>query len=135
MELGQNGFVHVIIAINKDKNLILGKPRIVSRGAFYVKNSLHLIEEAKRIVHGAILYTIKNSKDWTIPQLKQLIIDRLEPYFYKHKRRNVVIIPTILLSSHSKAHILENKELEEANTEDEVDELKEEYGNKLNNSR
>jgi hypothetical protein len=39
------------------------------------------------------------------------------------------------LSSHSKAHILENKELEEANTEDEVDELKEEYGNKLNNSR
>jgi len=63
MELGQNGFVHVIIALNKEKNLILGKPRIVSRGAFYVRNSLHLIEEAKRIVHGAILYTIKNSTD------------------------------------------------------------------------
>ncbi|CRH45780.1 Ribonuclease J 1 [Chlamydia trachomatis] len=63
MELGQNGFVHVIIAINKEKNLILGKPRIVSRGAFFVKNSLQLIEEAKRLVHGAILYTIKNEKD------------------------------------------------------------------------
>ncbi|BAP39487.1 ribonuclease J [Metamycoplasma canadense] len=111
MELGQNGFIHVIIAINKEKNLILGKPRIVSRGAFYVKNSLHLIEEAKRLVHGAILYTIKNEKDWTIPKLKQLIIDRLNPFFYKNKRRNVVIIPTILLTE----NIEVNEEIDEEN--------------------
>ncbi|MGX9364185.1 ribonuclease J [Mycoplasma sp. 527] len=97
MELGQNGFVHVIMAINKEKNIILGKPRIVSRGAFFVKNSLQLVEDAKRLVHGAVLYTIKNEKDWTIPRIKQLIIDRLDPFFYKSKRRNVVIIPTILL--------------------------------------
>ncbi|WP_369085738.1 ribonuclease J [Metamycoplasma spumans] len=105
MELGQNGFMHVIIAINKEKNLILGKPRIVSRGAFFVKNSLHLIEEAKRLVHGAVLYTIKNSNDWTVPQLKQLMIDRLVPFFYKNKRRNVVIIPTILFTDHDKSEV------------------------------
>ncbi|AZZ65625.1 ribonuclease J [Metamycoplasma phocicerebrale] len=110
MELGQNGFVHVIIAINKEKKLILGKPRIVSRGAFFVKNSLHLIEEAKRLVHGAILYTIKNEKEWTIPQLKQLIIDRLDPFFYKNKRRNVVIIPTILLADDAKEDTKSKKE-------------------------
>ena len=104
-ELGQNGFMHVVLAINKEKNLIIGKPRIVSRGAFYVKNSLHLIEEAKRLVHGAILYTIKNSNDWTVPQLKQLIIDRLAPFFYKNKRRDVVIIPTILFTNHTTASI------------------------------
>ncbi|AZG68407.1 ribonuclease J [Mycoplasma struthionis] len=98
MELAQNGFMHVIVAINRAKNLILGKPRIVSRGAFYVKNSLKLIEEAKRLVHGAILYTIKNNNDWSVPQLKQLIIDRLESFFYKSKRRNVVILPTVLFS-------------------------------------
>ena len=136
MELGQNGFVHVIIALNKEKNLILGKPRIVSRGAFYVRNSLHLIEEAKRIVHGAILYTIKNSTDWDIPSLKQLIIDRLVPFFYKHKRRNVVIIPTILFTTHAKAIIQENTELELANDEPDVEQnMAELYGNKLNNSR
>ena len=136
MELAQNGFVHVIIALNKEKNLILGKPRIVSRGAFYVRNSLHLIEEAKRIVHGAILYTIKNSKDWDIPTLKQLIIDRLVPYFYKHKRRNVVIIPTILFTSQAKANIQENIELERLNDEpDKEKNMAELYGNKLNNSR
>ncbi|WP_052169631.1 ribonuclease J [[Mycoplasma] anseris] len=113
MELAQNGFLHVIIAINKEKNIILGKPRIVSRGAFYVKNSLHLIEEAKRIVHGAILYVIKNTCDWTVPQLKQLMIDRLAPFFYKHKRRNVVILPTILFTDHHKAKIEDNPELDE----------------------
>lgn len=110
MELGQNGFVHVIIAINKEKNLILGKPRIVSRGAFFFKNSLQLIEEAKRLVHGAILYTIKNEKDWTIPKIKQLIIDRLDPFFYKNKRRNVVIIPTILLTDQAEEKNTKNEE-------------------------
>lgn len=112
-ELGQNGFMHVVLAINKEKNLIIGKPRIVSRGAFYVKNSLHLIEEAKRLVHGAILYTIKNSNDWTVPQLKQLIIDRLAPFFYKNKRRDVVIIPTILFTNHTTASIEEDPNLDE----------------------
>ncbi|WP_369016385.1 ribonuclease J [Metamycoplasma hominis] len=112
-ELGQNGFMHVVLAINKEKNLIIGKPRIVSRGEFYVKNSLHLIEEAKRLVHGAILYTIKNSNDWTVPQLKQLIIDRLAPFFYKNKRRDVVIIPTILFTNHTTASIEEDPNLDE----------------------
>lgn len=131
MELGQNGFVHAIVALNKEKNLILGKPRIVSRGAFFVRNSLHLVEEAKRIVHGAILYTIKNSKDWTTPQLKQLIIDRLVPFFYKHKRRNVVIIPTILFTKSTKANIQENTELELANENpDDLIDLSKSYGNK-----
>ncbi|ENY53978.1 Hypothetical protein, putative metallo-beta-lactamase [Metamycoplasma alkalescens 14918] len=102
MELGENGFIHAVLAINKSKNIILGKPRIISRGAFFVKNALHLIEEAKRLIHGAVLYTIKNEKDWTIPKLKQLIIDRLNPFFYKHKRRNVVIIPSILLADQNK---------------------------------
>ncbi|MGX9358894.1 ribonuclease J [Mycoplasma sp. 2575] len=114
MELGQNGFVHVIMAINKEKNIILGKPRIVSRGAFFVKNSLQLVEDAKRLVHGAVLYTIKNEKDWTIPRIKQLIIDRLDPFFYKSKRRNVVIIPTILLVD--QVEINKQKMQKESNT-------------------
>lgn len=113
MELAQNGFLHVIVAINKEKSLILGKPRIVSRGAFYVRNSLHLIEEAKRIIHGAMLYTIKNIENWSVPQLKQLMIDRLSPFFYRHKRRNIVIIPTILFTDHVKANIEDNPDLDE----------------------
>lgn len=94
--LGEGGFVNVIIAINKKKNSIIGKPRIISRGTFYVKKSNELIEEAKRLVHGGVLYHIKNNKDWSIPTIKQLVIDRLQPYFYKTRRRKPLIITSIL---------------------------------------
>lgn len=94
--LGENGFVQVVVGIDKKNNNIVGKPRIISRGSFFVKTSNDLVEEVKRIVHGAILFTIKNKTNWEIPELKQLIKDRLEPFFYKEKRRRPIIMSTIL---------------------------------------
>ncbi|WP_033161222.1 ribonuclease J [[Mycoplasma] collis] len=100
--LGENGFVYVVVAINKKKNIIVGKPRVISRGCFFVKNSTELVEKIKKLVHGAILFTIKNKTDWTIPELKQLIKDRLDPFFYKEKRRNPVILSTFLFVDEEK---------------------------------
>nr|WP_318031046.1 hypothetical protein [Mycoplasmopsis bovis] len=48
------------------------------------------------MLHGAVLYRIKNNANWNIVELKQLIIDRLEALFYKEKRRRPIIIPTFL---------------------------------------
>nr|WP_307916814.1 hypothetical protein [Mycoplasmopsis bovis] len=84
------------MTIDKEKNEIVGRPHLISRGSFYVKTSLALVEEAKRIAHGAVLYRIKNNANWNIVELKQLIIDRLEALFYKEKRRRPIIIPTFL---------------------------------------
>ncbi|CAL59412.1 ribonuclease J [Mycoplasmopsis agalactiae] len=97
-ELANSGFVNIIMTIDKDKNEIVGRPHLISRGSFYVKTSLALVEEAKRIAHGAVLYHIKNSQTWNIVELKQLIIDRLESLFYKEKRRRPIIIPTFLFT-------------------------------------
>ncbi|WP_406617254.1 ribonuclease J [Mycoplasmopsis adleri] len=94
--LANSGFVNIIFTINKETNSIVGRPTLISRGSFYVKTSLELVEEAKRIAHGAVLYHIKNNENWTVVDLKQLITDRLEALFYKEKRRRPVIIPTIL---------------------------------------
>ncbi|ADR25045.1 ribonuclease J [Mycoplasma bovis] len=95
-ELSNSGFVNIIMTIDKEKNEIVGRPHLISRGSFYVKTSLALVEEAKRIAHGAVLYRIKNNANWNIVELKQLIIDRLEALFYKEKRRRPIIIPTFL---------------------------------------
>lgn len=92
-KLGTSGFVSTILTINKKANSILGKPQIISRGAFFVKNSTKLIEETKRIVHGSILHCIRNNSSWTIPELKQLIIDRLSTLYHKERRRVPLIIP------------------------------------------
>lgn len=100
--LGESGFVNVILAINKEKNSIVGRPRIVSRGSFYVKNSIELVEEFKKIVHRAVLYFIKNNPEWTIPEIKQLIKERLEPYIYKEKRRKPILLSSILIVEKNK---------------------------------
>lgn len=92
-KLGTSGFVSTILTINKKTNSIIGKPQIISRGAFFVKNSTKLIEETKRIVHGSILHCIRNNSNWTIPELKQLIIDRLSTLYHKERRRVPLIIP------------------------------------------
>ncbi|MGZ9454018.1 ribonuclease J [Mycoplasma sp. AC157] len=126
--LGENGFVYIAIAIDRNKNIIVGKPRVVSRGCFYVKTSTDFVEEIKRLVHGAVLFTIKNKEDWTVPELRQLIKDRLIPFFYKEKRRNPIIISSFLFTD-DKKNPLEGferqKETEEDNEfvdEDDLDE-------------
>ncbi|MGL5205584.1 MAG: ribonuclease J [Metamycoplasmataceae bacterium] len=93
--LGKSGFIHVVVTINRSKNEIIGRTKIISRGTLYVKTSLPIITESKRLVHGAILYKIKNHEGWTTQQLKKLIQERLQPYFYKVKRRKPIITSTI----------------------------------------
>ncbi|VEU59653.1 ribonuclease J [Mesomycoplasma neurolyticum] len=130
--LGENGFVYVVVALDKNKNIIVGRPRIISRGCFFVKNSTELIEKIKKIVHGAILFTIKNKDNWTIPELKQLIKDRLEPFFYKEKRRNPIIMSTFLFVDEQTNPLkdLENKNPKEIIDDFEMDEdLDEEKNN------
>ncbi|NQZ28894.1 MAG: ribonuclease J [Mycoplasmatales bacterium] len=95
-KLADSGFVNVVVAINKKKNVIVGRPRLISRGTLFVKSSQDLMKEAQRLVHGSTLYTIKNKKDWTVNDVKAIIKERLEPLFYKVKRRRPIIIPVIM---------------------------------------
>ncbi|WP_027334988.1 ribonuclease J [Mycoplasmopsis felifaucium] len=110
--LANSGFVNITLIINKENNTIIGRPSLISRGSFYVKTSLDLVEEAKRIAHGAVLYHIKNTENWNVVDLKQLIIDRLEALFYKEKRRRPVIIPTILFENEESEERFENAKIQ-----------------------
>lgn len=95
-ELGENGFINVVVGIDKEKNNILGRTRIISRGAVYSKNSKELLDEVQRLAHGSILHTIKNNKDWTTSDIKESVRKRIEPFFYKTKRRNPVVVTSVL---------------------------------------
>lgn len=97
VNLAENGFIYVVVAINTDKSSIIGKPRIISRGTFYVKKSLDLVEKIRNLVHGVVLHEIKNNKNWEIPKLKSLIVKRVAPFVYKEKRRTPTILSSILL--------------------------------------
>ncbi|QKT05484.1 ribonuclease J [Mycoplasma sp. OR1901] len=96
--LKKSGFVNIIFFIDKENNNIVSRPQIITRGSFFVKTSKNLVEEAKRVSNGAVLHQIKNVKDWTKEDLEKIIIDRLSSLFYKEKRRNPIIIPTIIFT-------------------------------------
>ncbi|VEU61040.1 hydrolase [Mycoplasmopsis bovigenitalium] len=106
--LGESGFTNIAITVDRKNKNIIGRPSLISRGAFYVKTSLSLVNEAKRIAHGAALYYVKNTENFNVMELKQLIIDRLENFFYNKKRRRPIIIPTILYNDDKNEEILSN---------------------------
>lgn len=95
-QLGSNGFINIVVTIDKKKNEIIGRTRVISRGALYVRESTDVIQEIQKMSHGAILYTIKNNPQWTKNDIKDIVSKRVQPYFYKLKRRNPIIVTTIM---------------------------------------
>lgn len=94
-QLGENGFVYISLLIDKDKSDIVGRTKIITRGTLYVKSSTDIISDIRRIVHGLVLFTIKNSSDWTSSKLKKFIQERVKSYFYKTKRRSPYVCISI----------------------------------------
>lgn len=112
-QLGENGFVYVSMLIDKEKKEIVGRAKIITRGTIYVKSSTDIISEIRKLVHGAVLYKIKNSDDWTSAKLKKLIQERVKPYFYKTKRRSPYVVVSIQYVDNLK--YLEDKNVNEVN--------------------
>ncbi|WP_236630740.1 ribonuclease J [Mycoplasma sp. ATU-Cv-508] len=95
-KLAQNGFVNIIAMVDRAKREIIGKTRVISRGALYVQESREEITTIQRLAHGAILYTIKNNPNWTRKNVVDLVVSRIGPFFYKHKRRNPMVVVSLL---------------------------------------
>lgn len=94
-QLGENGFVYVNMLIDKENREIIGRAKIITRGTLYVKSSSDIIVELRRLVHGVVLYKLKNTDDWNSASLKKIIQERIKPYFYKTKRRSPLVCVSI----------------------------------------
>lgn len=112
-QIGENGFVFISMILDKEKREIIGRAKIITRGTIYVKSSTEIISDIRKLVHGAILYKIKNFDDWTSSQLKKLIQERVKPYFYRTKRRSPYISVSIQYINNLK--YLEDKSENEVN--------------------
>lgn len=105
--LGENGFVFVVVLINKEKKIIIGKPKIISKGAFYVKNSNGFVEKVNKLVHGSVLFTIKNDPNWTIRDIQKVVSQRVQVFFYTEKRRRPLVSTTVFFTNEKDDSILE----------------------------
>lgn len=93
--LGEDGLIVLVATLDSSDKHVIAGPDIVSRGFVYVRESEHLMEEARR-VSLRVLEECADSKmrDWSM--MKTKVRDELYRLFYNRTRRNPVILPIIM---------------------------------------
>ncbi|MCM1157081.1 MAG: ribonuclease J [Bacteroidales bacterium] len=92
--LSQNGLIIVVIALEKQSNLLISGPDIVSRGFVYVRESENLMEECRDVVEEALNQCLEHKvTDWG--KIKTSIKDDLGEFLWKRTKRNPMILPII----------------------------------------
>ncbi len=92
--LSQNGLIIVVVALEKNSNLLVAGPDIVSRGFVYVRESENLMDECHDVVEDALNDCLeRNITDWG--KLKTSIKDELGDFLWKRTKRNPMILPII----------------------------------------
>lgn len=94
-QLSQDGILIIVVTINKEANLVVAGPDIVSRGFVYVRESEELMEEAKERVKSVLEKCFeKKVTDWST--IKSQVRDVLGKFLYEKTRRRPMIIPIIM---------------------------------------
>ena len=92
--LGENGIMLISATVDKRTKKILVGPEVTTRGFIYVKDSLEMIEEIKRMSLDIIeKNTTPNYVDYN--QIKNEIREELSKYFYHETECKPMIIAVI----------------------------------------
>lgn len=92
--LSQNGLIIVVVTLEKNSNLLVAGPDIVSRGFVYVRESENLMDECHDVVEDALNNCLeRNITDWS--KIKTSIKDELGEFLWKRTKRNPMILPII----------------------------------------
>ncbi|HZK17841.1 MAG TPA: ribonuclease J, partial [Clostridia bacterium] len=93
--LSQDGILIVVVSISRETNKILSGPDIVSRGFVYVRESEHLMEEAREKVQSVLEKCNEQGiSEWGA--LKSQMRDNLGRFLYEKTRRRPMILPIIM---------------------------------------
>lgn len=93
--LSEEGLMMVVLAMSQKTGELVSGPEILSRGFVYVRESEEMFEEAKRLVHQAVLkLTSQNVKEWT--NIKNTVKNVLKDYLYRKTKRNPMILTIVI---------------------------------------
>lgn len=94
-QLSQDGILIVVVTMDKQRACVVAGPDIVSRGFVYVRESEHLMEDAKEKVKDALEKCASGSiTEWAT--IKSAVRDALGKFLYERTRRRPMILPIIM---------------------------------------
>ena len=94
-QLSQDGIFIIVVTIDKEANLVLSGPDVISRGFVYVRESEELMEESREKVKIVLDNCFeKGITDWST--IKSQIRDTLGKFLYEKTKRRPMIIPIIM---------------------------------------
>ena len=94
-QLSQDGILIVVVPLNRASGRVASNPDIVSRGFVYVRESEHLMDEAR----GRVLQVMRRCRDEQITDwlsIKTSIRDALTQFLFEQTRRRPMILPIIV---------------------------------------
>jgi ribonuclease J len=92
--LSKDGIVVVIIALDKNNGVIIGRPDIISRGFIVSTESDAILEQGRDMVISALSHSGKHPVEKSSFNTK--VKDILSKYFYEQTRRRPMIITTTI---------------------------------------
>jgi ribonuclease J len=93
--LSQDGLVIVTMMFNRDKNQLVSRPTIVTRGFVYVRESGDLMKNLEEVVKDKIVTELASgTRDWS--SIKKSVIDVVQPFLYSQTGRRPMILPIIM---------------------------------------
>ena len=93
--LSESGLIIAVAAIQKEGNILVSGPDIISRGFVYVRENEALIEEARNVARATLENCLNsNMRDWN--SMKSHVRDALNNFIYETTKRSPIILPIFL---------------------------------------
>ena len=92
--LGENGILLMSATVDKETKKLLTEPEVTTRGFIYVKDSMEMIKEIKRI-STEIIEKNTTPKYVDYNQIKNEVREQLSKYFYSETETKPMIIAVI----------------------------------------
>ena len=93
--LSQDGLIVIVMTMDSNTGEIVSGPDVVSRGFVYVRESVNLMDDVKKVIRDEVKKCEENHiRDWST--IKSNVKDTLRDYIFEKTKRNPMILPIIM---------------------------------------